>query len=117
MVGKPANTAPLAAGGGASLEETENHGAQEKLLEDTRAELAELKKARASDQASIVADQVRINELSDQLKTGESECEFAEAAGDGRCSKFDGSASVACGGRSRLRPKWKAWKSIRVGSS
>jgi len=28
-----------------------------------------LKKARASDRASIVADQIRINELSDQLKT------------------------------------------------
>src|SRR5580704_1004089 len=41
----------------------------EKLLADTKAELAGLKKTRASDQASIVADQIRINELSDQLKT------------------------------------------------
>jgi hypothetical protein len=50
-----------------SLENTE--AGEEKLLADTRAELAELKKARASDQASIVADQFRINELSDQLKS------------------------------------------------
>jgi hypothetical protein len=50
-----------------SLENTEAR--EEKLLADTRAELAELKKARASDQASIVADQFRINELSDQLKS------------------------------------------------
>jgi hypothetical protein len=52
------------------LEEAEaRQKTQEKLLADTQAELAELKKARASDQASIVADQFRINELSDQLKT------------------------------------------------
>jgi hypothetical protein len=42
---------------------------QEKLLADTRAELAGLKKSHASDQASIVADQYRINELYEQLKT------------------------------------------------
>jgi hypothetical protein len=42
---------------------------QEKLLADTRAELARLMQARASDQATIVADQVHINELSEQLKT------------------------------------------------
>jgi hypothetical protein len=68
---KPTDTAHQAPPpGDQSLEETEAHGKpQEKLLEDTRAELAELKKARASDQASIVADQIRINELSDQLKT------------------------------------------------
>jgi hypothetical protein len=67
---KPANTAPLASGVDGSLEEAGNQRTeQEKLLEDARAELAELKKARASDQASIVADQVRINELFDQLKT------------------------------------------------
>ena len=53
-----------------SSEETEAQAqAQEKLLTDTRAELAGLKKVHASDQASIVADQIRINELSDQLKT------------------------------------------------
>jgi hypothetical protein len=52
------------------LEETEaGRKTQEKLLADTRTELAGLKKARASDQASIVADQYRINELSEQLKT------------------------------------------------
>ena len=44
---------------------------QEKLLADTRAELARLNQARASDQASIVADQVHINELSEQLKQPE----------------------------------------------
>jgi hypothetical protein len=42
---------------------------QEKQLADISAELAGLKKAHASDQASIVADQIRINELSEQLKT------------------------------------------------
>jgi hypothetical protein len=67
---KPAEITRQASPSNQPLEETEAWGkAQEKLLEDTRAELAELKKARASDQASIVADQVRINELSDQLKT------------------------------------------------
>ena len=63
---RPANT--VASGVAGSLEDAGNQE-QAKLLEDTRTELAELKKARASDQASIVADQVRINELSDQLKT------------------------------------------------
>jgi hypothetical protein len=42
---------------------------QEKLLADTRAELARLTQARASDQATIVADQIHINELSEQIKT------------------------------------------------
>jgi hypothetical protein len=42
---------------------------QEKLLADTRAELARLTQTRASDQATIVADQVQLNELSQQLKT------------------------------------------------
>jgi hypothetical protein len=42
---------------------------QEKLFADTRAELARLTQARASDQATIVADQIHINELSEQLKT------------------------------------------------
>jgi hypothetical protein len=41
---------------------------QEKLLADTRAELARLNRARASDQASLVAEQIHINELSEQLK-------------------------------------------------
>jgi hypothetical protein len=67
---KSADTAQLASRGAGSLEGTETQlKAQEKLLDDTRAELAGLKKARASDQASIVADQIRINELSAQLKT------------------------------------------------
>jgi hypothetical protein len=53
-----------------SLEEAEaQRKIQEKLLADTRAELTRLNQARASDQASIVADQIHINELSDQLKT------------------------------------------------
>jgi hypothetical protein len=53
-----------------SLEEAE---AQRKLLEkqlaDTTGELAQLTQARASDQADLVAEQARINELSEQLKT------------------------------------------------
>ncbi len=84
---KPANTAPLASGSAGSLDESENQRKEQaKLLEDTRAELAELKKARASDQASIVADQVRINELSDQLKTAKVNAnlqrQLATAGGD-----------------------------------
>jgi hypothetical protein len=66
----PTDTTQLASQRSQPLEESEaQRKTQEKLLEDTRAELAGLKKARASDQASIVADQIRINELSDQLKT------------------------------------------------
>ena len=66
----PADTTQVASDGARSLEETEaQRMAQEKQLVDARADLAELRKARASDQASIVADQFRINELSDQLKT------------------------------------------------
>jgi hypothetical protein len=53
-----------------SLEEAEAQlKIQEKMLTDTRAELARLNQARASEQASLVADQVQINELADQLKT------------------------------------------------
>ena len=59
---------------------------QEKLLADTRTELAELKKARASDHASIVADQFRINELSEQLKAAKAnvimERQLATGGGD-----------------------------------
>jgi hypothetical protein len=56
--------------GASSLENAATQqGNDERLLSDTRAQLAELKKVRASDQASIVADQIRINELSEQLKT------------------------------------------------
>jgi hypothetical protein len=65
----PADTTQLASGSAGSLEDADaQRKAQEKVLEETRTELAALKKARASDQASIVADQVRISELSDQLK-------------------------------------------------
>ncbi|WP_433968575.1 hypothetical protein [Tunturiibacter gelidiferens] len=71
------------------LEEAEAEGkTQEKLLADARTELAGLKKARASDQASIVADQIRINELSEQLKTARAninmEKQLATAGGDVR---------------------------------
>jgi len=74
--------------GSRSLEETEAQGAaQEKLLADTRAELARLQKTRASDQASIVADEIRINELSEQLKaakanTNNMHSQLATAGGD-----------------------------------
>src|SRR5271170_2597985 len=71
-----------------SLEEIESQRkTEEKLLADTRAELAGLKKARASDQASIVADQIRINELSEQLKTAKANIsmqrQLATTGGDG----------------------------------
>jgi hypothetical protein len=60
---------------------------QEKLLDDAREELAALKKARVSDQASLVADQFRINELSDQLKAAKANAsnmqrQVAIASGD-----------------------------------
>ena len=65
-----ADTTQSASRSAGSLAETGAQGiAQEKLLADTKAELAGVKKARASDQASIVADQFRINELSEQLRT------------------------------------------------
>jgi hypothetical protein len=53
-----------------SLDEAE---AQRKLLEtqvaEAGAEVARLNQARASDQAQLVADQVQVNQLSEQLKT------------------------------------------------
>ena len=53
-----------------SLEEAE---AQRKILEkqlaDAGAEVARLNQARASDQAQLVADQVQVNQLSEQLET------------------------------------------------
>ena len=52
-----------------ALEETEGQRRTQELLADSRAELARVTEARGSDQASIVADEVRINELSQQLKT------------------------------------------------
>ncbi|HEY6376926.1 MAG TPA: hypothetical protein VIX90_15505 [Edaphobacter sp.] len=69
------------------LEEAETkRKTEEKLLADTRTELAALKKARASDQASVVADQIRINELSAQLKTAKANVnmQLATAGGDAR---------------------------------
>jgi len=61
---------------------------QEKLLSDTKGELARLKQARASDQASIVADQIHINEMSEQLKTARANTanmqkQLAAVSGDG----------------------------------
>jgi hypothetical protein len=60
---------------------------QEKELEETKAELAALKKARASDYASIVADQVEIKDLSNELKTAKAnaantQSQLATAGGD-----------------------------------
>ena len=70
----PSGTPQLASSGAQSVEEAETQErAQEKLLDDTRAQLAALKKARASDLASIAADQIQINELSDQLKTAKAD--------------------------------------------
>ena len=68
---RPANDQTRAeAGQLASYREAEaQRKIQEKLLSDTKGELARLKQARASDQASIVADQIHINEMSEQLKT------------------------------------------------
>jgi anti-sigma factor RsiW len=82
------DTTKLGSQGTPSLEGSEaQQKALEKLLEEARVELAGLKKARASDQASIVADQVRINELSDQLKTakvnlGNMQRQLATVGGD-----------------------------------
>jgi hypothetical protein len=67
---------------GRSIEEAKAQ--QEKLLADTRAELARLKQALASDQASLVADQIRINELSERVKTAKTNASLALAGGDVR---------------------------------
>jgi anti-sigma factor RsiW len=82
----PEGTTQVASSG--APEETEaQRQAEEKLLDDTRTELAELKKARAFDQASIVEEQIRINDLSDQLKTAKTtttnlQRQLAMAGGD-----------------------------------
>ena len=53
-----------------SLEEAEAQRKKlEKQLADAGAELARLNQARTSDQAELVAEQVQINQLSEQLKT------------------------------------------------
>jgi hypothetical protein len=53
-----------------SLEQAEAHQkVLEKQLADAGTELARLNQARASDQAELVAQQVQVNELSQQLKT------------------------------------------------
>jgi hypothetical protein len=73
-----------------SLEEIEaQRGIQEKLLSDTRAELTRLNKEHASDQASLVAQQIHINELSEQLKTAKTNIsnmqrQLVTASGDSR---------------------------------
>jgi hypothetical protein len=73
-----------------SLEEIEaQRSIQEKLLSDTRAELARLNKEHASDQASLVAEQIHINELSEQLKTAKTNMsnmqrQLVAASGDSR---------------------------------
>lgn len=68
------NTLQLASTGAQSVEEADaQQKTQEKRLNDTKAELAALKKARASDLASIAVDEIQINELSDQLKTAKAD--------------------------------------------
>jgi hypothetical protein len=58
---------------------------QEKLLADTRAELAQVNQTRESDQASIVADQAHINELSQQLKDAKANVDMErQLAGAGK---------------------------------
>lgn len=65
-----AETTQSASHSAQSVEDSEaQRKMQEKLLSDTRGELARLQQARASDQASLVADEIHINELSEQLKT------------------------------------------------
>jgi hypothetical protein len=84
----PADTTQVASDGVRSLEEIEaQRMVQERQLADARAELAGLKRSQASDQASIVADQIRINELSDQVKTAKANAsnmqrQLATASGD-----------------------------------
>jgi hypothetical protein len=64
-----AETTQSASHSAQSLEEfEEQRKIQEKLLADTRAKLTRLNRARVSDQASLVAEQIHINELSEQLK-------------------------------------------------
>jgi hypothetical protein len=82
------NATQSALNGAQSPEEVETQQKiEEKLLADTRAELARVNKVHASDQASIVADQIRINELSEQLKTAKANMsnaqrQFMTASGD-----------------------------------
>ena len=72
----------------ASREAEAQRKIQEKLLSDTKGELARLKQARSSDQASIVADQIHINEMSEELKTARANTanmqkQLAAVSGDG----------------------------------
>jgi hypothetical protein len=61
-----------------SIEETEARlKTQEKSLEEAKAELARLNQAHSSDYASLVADQVRISELGQQLKTAQTSLDVA----------------------------------------
>jgi hypothetical protein len=54
---------------------------QEKSLADARAELARMNQTHESDQASIVADQAHINELSQQLKTAKTNADMDRQLG------------------------------------
>jgi hypothetical protein len=80
----PADTTQSAGHGGPSLEAA---ATQQEFLANTRAELARLNQVHRTDQASIVADQIRINELSAQLKTARANMsntqrQFMTASGD-----------------------------------
>ncbi len=89
-----------------SLEQAEAQRKQlEKQLADAGAELAQLNRARASDQAEMVADQVHINELSQQLKTATTNIDMERqlATRRQRRSRSNGRTPVACGGCSRYR--------------
>jgi hypothetical protein len=61
-----------------SLQQAEAHQkVLEKQLADAGTELARLDQARASDQAELVAQQVQVNELSQQLKTATANTDMA----------------------------------------
>jgi hypothetical protein len=57
---------------------------QEKELANARTELARLRQELSSEQASVVADQFRINELSQQVKTAKTNAGLASAKSDVR---------------------------------
>jgi hypothetical protein len=86
----PAEAMQSASQSSQSVEEVEvQRKTREKLLSDTQAELARLNKEHASDQASLVAEQIHINELSEQLKTAKTNVsnmqrQLVTASGDSR---------------------------------
>jgi hypothetical protein len=68
----------LASSNAQSLEQAEAHQKiLEKQLADAGTELARLNQARESDQAELVAQQVQVNELSQQLKTATTNTDMA----------------------------------------